>query len=759
MDQPGSGPYRGDDADGGEADDPAPTEEEVAPADLVLERELPDLFARVAGVYARHLGALLVVSGVPLAPLVLAAQLHVVWPAREGAYLDGALESTADPTGGPALVILAGLAVLALLLAPISIGGSVLLGGGALLGRRISVRDAWRCALRRYPTTLAWTLALLAVVGAAAALALRMLSWEWPVLLVATVVLPPTLFVLTPLSVALPAALLEGRGPVRGLVLAWRVGRHRWRTHMALVGAALGVSVLFGPVLERSLLRWSGWSEGDLVLVGVTTAASVLAAPLSLLLICAPAVYAGVPAHWYITPPALDLARVGRSLPAADAARSGAPRVRARHLVTAPSLAVLLVVPALLGPAALTANPFGLPELTTSPLPTVTGDVQTVEIAATEEGALVGAAHSSVLVERCAPDCEVVVDAWGADRGAGFSVEDGRLLRTHWRTWAHDRILTRDEEVRHEVGLYLAVCEDALDCDTDADEVYLRPVVTDLHQARSTVAPLASGGLVVASYTVPDDRIDPDEAFDGDVGGLRLHVCAQDTCADPRVLDLTEGGAARLEVSHLDASTSPGGGFAVAVADAAYGALSLVTCADDDCSDPEVTELVGDRFRTENEHDLTARYGARVEHRSDGSPVVAYRDAVSGEARVVDCRDAECSEFTDTAVTGPGWSRPVPGLAVDSRDQVRLLTPGLRDERLTLVTCLDRPCAETDTRPLIDLGFQEGPVVTALALDSRDRPHMVWGVGWWTEGHGPTNATSRYLTCADPDCGTSPATP
>ncbi|MBB5490634.1 hypothetical protein [Nocardiopsis metallicus] len=747
---------------------------DAAPTDLSLQDYASDLRKRVFEVYARNLWPLLLVSGLPVVPLVLLAQISVVLPAREGAYLNGVLQSTAETLGTPSLVVLGTVLVLAVLVGPIPLGGSVLLGGGALLGRRITVRDAWRGALRRYFTTLTWALMLFGLVVVALAVSLWLILLGWPLPLIGVVVLPPLLYLLTPLSVMLPAALLEGHGPLRGLAAAWRVGRERRWPHLLFVAASYGVTVLFNTVLPRSLSRWAELPEDGLLTVALTATSATLVAPLALLLLCAPVVYSGTNSVGLRPTDDLDLSRVDRQLsaiapgtaaPASDVPQEGseAPRRgRGRRWITMTALVVALFAPPLVGPVTVAANPFGLAEMTASPSETVAGYGSPVSIGVTDGAALIGRAHHNGLeFTSCDPDCTVELqhDTW--DEGKGFSVEGGQPLRTQWMEFEHATGAVKERRAPHpESGLYLYACDQASACGDDTDPVFLRPFGGRMAAPASAVAPMPGGGVVVASYVRHDDRLAPDEVVDGDTGGLRVHVCEDTGCAGPRVLDvppeLIEDGF-DLDRAHLDVSGTPEGGFAVAAMDLSFGALSLVTCADADCAEPEVTELVGDRFRLKNESRQGLKAGARVEYRSDGAPVVAYRDALTGQAHLVDCHDAVCSEFTDTAVTGPSWARPVPGLAVDSLDRPHLLTTDMEENRLVLLSCVDRGCEETVSRGLV--GFEDEPVVTALAFDPHDRPHMAWvGHSAETAFGGPLTEL-LYLGCAEPYCGSEPLTP
>ncbi|WP_083926866.1 hypothetical protein [Nocardiopsis valliformis] len=753
---------------------------DAVPADLSLQSYASDLYKQVFEVYRRNLWPLLLVAGLPVVPLVLLAQISVVLPAREGAYLNGVLQSTAETLGTPSLVALGAVLVLAVLVGPIPLGGSVLLGGGALLGRRITVRGAWRGALRRYFTTLTWALMLFGLVGVALAVSLWLVLLGWPLLLIGLVVLPPLLYLLTPLSVMLPAALLEGHGPFRGLAAAWRIGRERRWPHFLFVAASYAVTVLFNTVLERSLLRWTELPENGLLTVAITATSATLAAPLALLLLCAPVlllrapvVYSGTNSAGLRSTDDLDLDRVDRQLsaiapgaaaPASDVPqeRAEAPRGRDQRWITVSVLVVALFAPPLVGPVTVAANPFGLAEMTASPSETVAGYGSLVSVGVTDGAALIGRAHhNGVEFTSCDPDCTVELqhDTW--DAGNGSSVEGGLPLRTQWEEYEHGAGSAGERRAPHpESGLYLYACDQASECGDDTDPVFLRPFDSRMVALASAVAPMAGGGVVVASYVRNDDRLAPDEVVGGDTGGLRVHVCEDTGCADPRVLDvppeLVEDGF-DLDRAQLDVSGTPEGGFAVAAMDLSFGSLSLVTCADTGCAEPEVTELVGDRFRLRNESTQGLKAGARVEYRSDGAPVVAYREALSGQAHLVDCHDAVCSEFTDTAVTGPGWARPVPGLAVDSRDRPHLLTTGMEKNRLVLISCVDRECTETVSRGLV--GFEDEPVATALAFDSHDRPHMAWGVHTAETVFGGSLAELLYLGCTQPYCGSEPVTP
>ena len=95
---------------------------------------------------------------------------------------------------------------------------------------------------------------------------------------------------------------------------------------------------------------------------------------------------------------------------------------------------------------------------------------------------------------------------------------------------------------------------------------------------------------------------------------------------------------------------------------------------------------------------------------------------------------------------------------MDSQDRVHLLTPDFDQERLTLLTCLDRSCEESLATPLTELEGTE-PFMTVLALDEQDRPLMVWGDGNSTtsfSGMTDFEGEAVHLYCEQPLCGAEP---
>ncbi|WP_017586165.1 hypothetical protein [Nocardiopsis ganjiahuensis] len=764
------------------ADSEAPDPPEAAETPEVPEAPLPDLdlqpnpsslYRRVLSTYLRRLWALLVVSALPAVPVVLLGQVLGVASARDGVFLNGVLESATDPLSTAVLVTTGVLLLLGTAVVPVGVGGAVLLGSADLLGRRLSPRQAWQGALNRYFTVLTWFFLMIALIAAAVGLLLSTMLSDWPTILTAILVLGTALFLCVPLMVSLPLALLEGHGPFRAVWEACRMARHRFGTHLLMVGSSVALTALAGTGLEQGLVAWTDLREGLPLLSVITVTVGILVAPLSLLLSCAPVAYSWrltdstpVSQGYTGTPDTrdLDLVLVSDRLPqspprragrASDSAFDGPPGL------VVPALALAVFGLPLLGPGLVAANPFGLPRMEAHPVTSVGSrgnhDEGTVRIAP----GLIGNAAYQVYAEVCDPECEPY-ELDHARYGSGIHVGDDGVLWTAWREYEHEEI-DKDENERYDPhpdsGLYLMSCADAADCETPDTEVQVRWFSGRQFDLSSSITPLADGRLLVASHARHDDQQDAEVT--GDRGGAYLHLCEDTSCAAPETVELPSDLAAGGFLTggeYLATAASPAGGYAVALSDPARGSLALAVCADTACSEPEVTEVRGDSFLREHEGRLRPRFGVRVEYRSDGTPVLAYREPQGGRAHLVDCHDPLCAGFTDTPVSGTGWARPVPGLAVDSQDRVHLLTPDFDEGRLTLLTCLDRSCEESLATPLMELGENE-PFMTVLALDEQDRPLMVRGDGNSTtsfSGMVGFEGDAVRLRCERPHCGAAP---
>ncbi|CAM4309359.1 hypothetical protein [Nocardiopsis rhodophaea] len=741
-----------------DATEPCPdADTKEPPSDLSLAGSGTAALKRTFKVYYRYLWPMLVAAGVPAAPLVLLAQPLTIWMTHDAVYVNGSLTPLSDLDA----ITLSGigvLVVLGFLLAPIPVGASVVLGGSALLGRTVSVRDAWRAALRRYFTTLTWIVMLIVLAVAAIAAFVGLGLWlpdETPEWLLGGIVLVPFLLLLIPTTVMLPVALLEGHGPWRGLAVAWRIGREGRRMHILFVLGSYGVMTLANRGLDwvlQSQLGWGDMHPGSLV---IGFLASALAAPMSVLLVCAPVIVR----KNFFTPgsisfPAerdLDLAHVAQQLPEEN--RTG----RAWEIMPLPRLVAVLLLPSLIGPAVVWADPFNTPSTTSSPVGDVGDDEFAADVSPQSSHTVVSLVRRGVLALECDPECEGG-SAFDTDEpGSAVAATGSGFVRTGWQEFQYDLFSDEDPYAPHpDSGLYLWECERVQDCDED-DGTPIRPFSGRLYNTYTAVAPIGEG-LLVVSYVRPDNRPEVEEATGADNGGLLAQVCGDRACENARSIPLADDitvGSSYLEGPFLDVAVSPEGSFTIAAFDSNWGALNVISCPDTECADPEVTPIVKDQFRREYKSRMRARFGTRIEYRPDGTPVLAYRDVKGGAAHVVDCHDTACTDFTDRAVTGPGWARPVPGLAVDSHGNVQLATFDMTAEQLVLMSCQGADCAETTTTALRN--FSGEPLVSALALDSQNRPHIVWGDG--ESSYFDTESALEYLRCAEPLCGARDQTP
>src|SRR5699024_6278039 len=178
------------------------------------------------------LGPLLVGLSVPAVPALLMAEMVLLWSPMDTIVVNARTERLGSLKASQR-VFLGAAALVGLVATPIGLGGVLLLGGRALLGRRITGTADWRQSLRRNPKLLALLLTLM--LWAALFLGLLWVTrfvWELAPPLVWVWLLPPALYTLPVLIVALPVALLEGHGLFLAIATAWLMGRFRRSTHL-----------------------------------------------------------------------------------------------------------------------------------------------------------------------------------------------------------------------------------------------------------------------------------------------------------------------------------------------------------------------------------------------------------------------------------------------------------------------------------------------------------------------------------------------
>lgn len=259
----------------------------------------------------------------------------------------------------------------------------------------------------------------------------------------------------------------------------------------------------------------------------------------------------------------------------------------------------------------------------------------------------------------------------------------------------------------------------------------------------------------VAEY---DDGFHVVSAFPEGGGTMVLDVRSCDEeCSAPVTVGRFPASIERGSPEHLlDTATGPAGEPAATLYDRHTGAVHLFRCSDTACTATSSTEIVPPAVAAHNILQPAAwdgtRTGARTEVRPDGRPVVAYR-ATDGSARLVDCASADCADFTERVLTGPGWEQHLPGLALDPQGRPVLALADSGTAMLSLVACTDTGCSEWDSLVLHDaVRVRSG---AELLIDDGGRPVVAAFIdpaAVRADGYG-LNGVVALHRCAEPGCG------
>ena len=605
---------------------------ERRPEDLTLPLGLLTTLRAVGRTYVRRSWPLLVAITVPLAPAILLFALFMSLP--EYSVVDGSptYMGTPDSWQVTVWVLATGMALVGTALA---LGSAFVLGSAALMGRDVPVTAAWRTALRRLPVLLVWEAVTATLVVAVLWVVLvRSQESEMALPVLVLLSLPPFLLLMAVWALTLAAALLEGRVLPDACRRAWELGIECRTTHMvlALVFTAVSLAAVVGAELSAGWLAESGYDQ--LLALAARSAILTLSAPLVLLLLCAPGVHTSPVSPWD-----LDLVRAEEHLPSAGATEWARPRP------TTPLLALAVSLPVVAVPLAPVLSPVTTPQTISE---TVDADDYSAPRMAVSDDTVFLTRRGQDPLTVCDPECEPVEDV--LDEGivdAVATVEDG-YLATAWKRDPGAEGEPWEEPPPLDGALHLLHCSgpDEDGCH-DSGQVRVFPDVP----FQSSIAPL-DDGVVIASYP---DRVEEEDL--GGPAGLRAHVCDDTKCSDPHDVDLSgESGRDPRSMGGLgiDVAASPDGGFAVTVLDHVTGVLTLTHCADQACADPVTTELSEQNvFYSLGEHPESGRFGAHVEYRPDGTPVVAHRDPGLE-------RPACWTATTPPAPTPPSVSSPNP---------------------------------------------------------------------------------------------------
>jgi hypothetical protein len=254
-------------------------------------------------------------------------------------------------------------------------------------------------------------------------------------------------------------------------------------------------------------------------------------------------------------------------------------------------------------------------------------------------------------------------------------------------------------------------------------------------------------------------------AYHDDVNGdLRLLRCATPACTGPQSSVLLDGAGnvgSALSLA-LDAADRP----VVAYYDATNGDLKIIRCTTARCTDaptPVVADSTGD---VGNWPSLALA--------SDGTPVVAYHDATTGDLKVLTCRELDCSgtlisgartavrRVTDASVGGIDGLYP--SLTLDEEDGPVISYWSSSENWLVLLRCNDPVRRELESEPgepdepntncqgdfsrvpnaVIDDATGGGPVASDIALAADGRPVIAY--------YQPRESELRVARCTTANC-------
>lgn len=245
---------------------------------------------------------------------------------------------------------------------------------------------------------------------------------------------------------------------------------------------------------------------------------------------------------------------------------------------------------------------------------------------------------------------------------------------------------------------------------------------------------------------------------------IRRHTCPGGDCTDA---DQTELGTTAIHFTdrqgfeYYDAAVDAQGRPAVSVFDPHDGSVMLFTCSDQQCAERQEELVVPPTNFSDTDyeatHDPDTTPGARVEVRPDGTPVVAYRSALDGSARILDCADPACTDAKERVLSEPGWQQQLPSLALDSAGRPVLALNDILTGTISLVVCADQGCEDAETVPLSTA--RAAWENADLVLDEADRPIVVAHAqpGWLytQEEEDLDEATVLVHRCDLPACGIS----
>ncbi|WP_017592217.1 hypothetical protein [Nocardiopsis potens] len=712
----------------------------------------------------RGAGPLFTAAAAPFLPLALLGLLFLALPVRF-AYADGELLLFPGPDGAdvPPPVLAASLALLppTLYAAAVSWTASLLVAAGVLSGGPVDARAALRRALRPWPA-LAALGAMTAVLACAAAVGLGMLHeaerlpsehlYLSPLIRGAAFVAAPAVsLAAVPAGYAGVSALLERTGYFAALRRVRPLLRRRWGRALGLplllLAASAGVQAGIEYALDQAPIP-------GLLSAAIGPPVRLLAATGSWMLLACLCAVAVLHEHvrYSLNLPVLRT-------PDIRAVRDGLPRGDPRPLLPLRPvpLSALFTAAAAALPSLVWAVPSTAPSYDVRPLADLEPVEETEVRAAAGEDLILQTETGRPLRVRCAPDCRVFPEENDEESSEGPNsavyagdVETG-LTRAYWE----DGVLTAGEACLRSTGCSdRAVPLREVQIEEDGSQEEINDAAAFGRPEYRTAAATALDGTRYIASMAPTPGWGEQE--------LQLHRCSAADCTGSETSRLGRFPVFRLHAGDfrhapVDVAAHPDGSVAVSVHDRSTGAVTVFACPGGDCSDPVRTVVAEHRYPAREYVEAgSPMTGSRIEIRPDGRPVVAYRAPEDGSVRLVDCADAACSASEERTLTGPGWRRPLAGLALDSAGRPQLAATTGDGAELAYLACADTGCTEVRR---VDLAPLERPLDdVVLTLDAADRPRLLvkpdpidWS--YWEEEDPPAEYLPRVLACDRPHCG------
>lgn len=552
------------------------------------------------------------------------------------------------------------------------------------------------------------------------------------------------------LTLGVPVAVLDGRGAWQSVNRAWSVSRQR-RTRQTI---ALTLGMLVGPGLFVAGVRWAmSPLEGaaHIVLVNAVIAiAVVIVVPFQAGVLTVAALNQEYPAaplnQWYPDSPKekpaepLDLAHIAELLPGTG---SIPPRTRWAALCL-----VLLPLPGLLYGGYVSRNPLGL---TTdhAVMEKVGGLPVALQLL---PGQRPIAIFSDLSARVCAgPGCtdsRLYSGVHVGDRrdrgGSAVTLPDGTVAVA---VWGPQHPGKGDDHALPQV-LRLLRC-DTSGCGgrpaTQNAPVVARSDNDHLASSRVAAMTVTRGGIVIAAMS--ETRY-PDPNRSGSPFGLRMQLirCADIRCTTPHTIANVRLSPDPSPTSRPIAMAADQQGRPIVAYEDADAIVHVIACDSAECRHPKVTQTSLERHRIDPLNYELYMNGVDIAVPPDDRPVITYRDTRTGAARLLHCRTFDCTQASNTALSGPGPWQSRPALTLD-RDGRPLIATYDRD-RLMLVACQDFGC---DHRRGVALAkFENGPGFVDLAVDRDGHPLVLWKDGQLLSG---SNSTLHLTTCTRPRCG------